>query len=64
MKAYLITTSSIFAAIAVAHVLRVVYEGPQLATDPWFILLTAMAGALCAWGLRLFFVASRRESTS
>lgn len=64
MKAYLITTSAIFALIVAAHVLRIVSEGPQLARDPGFILLTALAIALCVWGLRLLVLSSRRGSAS
>lgn len=64
MKAYLITTSAIFAMIAVAHVLRIVYEGPQVAGDPWFVLLTALAVALCVWALRLLLLVNRRGSMS
>lgn len=53
MKAYLITTSLIFGLIALAHVIRVIDEGSHLATDPWFLLLTAAAALLCAWGVWL-----------
>ena len=59
MKAYLIVTSALFGMITAAHVLRIVYEGPQVAADPWFIALTALAVALCVWGLRLFALARR-----
>lgn len=53
LRAYLITTGVVFGLIVVAHVLRLVLEGPDLATDPWFLLLTLAAGALSAWGLSL-----------
>ena len=52
MRAYLATTCIIFALVAVAHVARMIVE-PRFATDPFYILLTVMAGALCIWALRL-----------
>jgi hypothetical protein len=53
MKAYVVTTGSIFGVIVLAHVWRVVEEGPHLATDPSYILLTAAAAALSLWAWRL-----------
>ena len=58
MKAYLVVTGSIFALLAVAHLLRTVAEWPRLATDPWFIVegpgLGVLGGALAFWAARLF----------
>ena len=59
MKAYLITTAIIFGLITVAHVWRAVVEGSHLATDPVFILLTALSTALCVWACRLLRLSSR-----
>jgi hypothetical protein len=53
MRAYLITTGTLFALIAVAHVWRVVAESRALATDPWFVALTVLSLALSWWALRL-----------
>ena len=53
MKAYLITTGAIFGLITLAHIWRVIAESPHLAKDPWFILLTIIAAALCLWAVRL-----------
>jgi hypothetical protein len=53
MKAYLITSGTLFGLITLAHFLRVVMESPRLATDPWFVLTTLAAGALCIWAFRL-----------
>lgn len=53
MKAYLITTGTVFALITGAHIWRFFVEGPHLATDPVFILLTTLALALCFWACRL-----------
>ncbi len=60
MKAYLMTTGSVFGLIVIAHVWRVVAEGPHLTTDPGFILLTAAAAALCLWAGRLLTLMPRR----
>jgi hypothetical protein len=44
MKAYLITTGTVFGLIVLAHLWRVFEEGAHLARDPVFILLTVAAG--------------------
>jgi hypothetical protein len=59
MKAYLVTTGSIFGLIVLAHILRIIEEGQHLARDPFYILLTAAAGAMSAWALRLFLRLSK-----
>ena len=53
MKAYLITTATVFGLIAVAHIWRIVGESTALLREPWFVLLTALAAGLCLWALRL-----------
>jgi hypothetical protein len=53
VKAYLVTTGSIFGLITVAHVWRVFAESAALARDPWYVLLTLLAAGLCVWALRL-----------
>lgn len=55
LKAYVITTGVVFGLLALAHIWRVIEERPQLATEPWFILLTIAAAALCLWALRLLW---------
>jgi len=52
MKAYLITTGALFALITVAHVWRAVVES-QLATDPWYVLLTLAVASLAVWAVAL-----------
>jgi hypothetical protein len=59
MRAYLITTGTIFALIVVAHVWRAFAEGSHLATDPVFVLLTILAAALSFWAWRLLKRAAR-----
>jgi hypothetical protein len=53
MKAYVVTTGIIFALLVAAHVLRVAEEGFQLAQNPGFVLITALAAGLSLWAWRL-----------
>ena len=53
MKAYLRVTGTIFGLITLAHIWRVLAESRQLATDPWYVLLTVLSAALCIWAFRL-----------
>lgn len=59
MKAYLVTTGVLFALITVAHVARIIDEWPHLATDPWYLLITTAAAALCLWAWRLLRQSAR-----
>ena len=59
MKAYLITTGTVFGLITVAHVGRIVAEGSRLFTEPVFLLLTVLSAALCVWAFRLLKLSSR-----
>ena len=52
MKAFLITTGSVFGLIVLAHIARAFAEGPSVAKDPVFILLTLLAAGLSAWSWR------------
>jgi len=66
MKAYLITTGTLFALIAVAHILRAIDERGTLTTDPieyWSMAaLGLLAAALSFWGWRLLWLSrSLRE---
>jgi hypothetical protein len=53
MKAYVVTSGTIFGLIVLAHILRIVAEGSHVARDPVFILLTIAAGSLSYWAWRL-----------
>jgi len=53
MKAYLITTGTLFGLIVLAHIWRVLEEGSRLAKEPSFVLLTIAAAALSFWAWRL-----------
>jgi hypothetical protein len=59
MKAYVITTGAVFGVVTLAHIWRAFAEGPHLATDPWFILITFATAALCFWAWRLLRLSSR-----
>jgi hypothetical protein len=59
MRAYVMTTGVLFGLIAVAHVWRLFEEGADLATDPFFVLLTVAAAALCLWAWRVLRLSTR-----
>ncbi len=59
MKTYVITTGVVFGLLTLAHVWRALAEGPQLATDPSFVLITVAAAALCVWAWRVLTLSSR-----
>ena len=46
-------TGAVFGLITVAHLARIIAEGPHLMTEPWWVLLTAAAAGLCVWAWRL-----------
>ena len=53
MKAYLVTTGTVFTLITAAHIWRVVSESTGLVRDPWFVLLTVLTAGLSIWAWRL-----------
>jgi hypothetical protein len=53
MKAYVLTTGILFGLLTLAHVLRMVYESRALASDPWYMLITAATAALSGWACLL-----------
>jgi hypothetical protein len=59
MRTYVVTTGLIFGLLTLAHIWRVLEEGPNLARDPWYVLITLAAAALALWAWRLF----RRSSS-
>jgi hypothetical protein len=52
MKTYLITTGVLFGLLTVAHLWRITQEA-HLATDPSYLLITAVSAALAVWAWRL-----------
>ncbi len=63
MKAYLLTTGSLFALLALLHLALTIAEWQRLAIDPWFIVqgpgIGVVAAALCLWAWRLFRALAR-----
>ena len=59
MKAYVITTGTVFGLIVVAHIWRAIAEGPALARDPIFILVTIAPASLSVWAWRLLSLMPR-----
>jgi hypothetical protein len=59
MKAYVMTTGAVFGLLTLAHIWRVIEEGPHLATEPWYVLITVAAAVLCLWALRLLWRSPR-----
>ena len=59
MKAYVMTTGAVFGLLTLAHVWRVIVEGPHMATDPFFIVITVAAAALSLWAWRLLRLSAR-----
>jgi hypothetical protein len=56
MKAYLLTTGTLFALLALVHAWRIIGEWPRLMHDTGEIIeagIGVAAGALCFWALRL-----------
>ncbi len=60
MKAYITVTGLIFGVLTLAHIARIFAEGARIAAEPWFILVTAMAAALCLWACVLMRRLTRR----
>jgi hypothetical protein len=52
MKTYVMTTGVIFGLLALVHVWRVSVEGWH-AANPFFIVITIVAGAFALWAWRL-----------
>jgi hypothetical protein len=54
MKTYVITTGSLFGLLVLVHLWRAVVEGPHLATRPEYVVVTALAAAMCVWSWRVY----------
>ena len=61
MKAYLITTGTVFGLIVLAHIWRVLEEGPHLAKDPFYVAITVATAAFCLWACRLLGTGGARD---
>jgi len=59
MKAYLVTTALVFAAITGVHLWRIAVEGLRLAGEPDFMITTLLCVGLFAWAMRLLVVPAK-----
>jgi hypothetical protein len=58
MKTYVITTGAVFGLLTLIHIWRAIDER-HLATEPWYILITAASAVLGLWALRLLWRSPR-----
>ena len=58
MRAYVTTTGVVFGLLTLAHIWRVMAEGPNVA-NPGFLLITLAAAALSIWAWRLLMLSAR-----
>jgi hypothetical protein len=61
MKAYLITTGTVFGSLALAHVWRVIGESRSLGVDPWFVAITVISAGMSVWAFRLLKTSTRSQ---
>lgn len=54
MKAYVITTGTIFGLLTLAHLARMVFESGRLAREPEYLVITLAAAAMCVWAVRVY----------
>jgi len=59
VRAYVMTTGALFGLLTAVHLWRALEEGPQLATNPWYVLITLLTAGLSAWAWRVLRVSSR-----
>jgi protein-S-isoprenylcysteine O-methyltransferase Ste14 len=63
MKAYLITTGTLFGLIAVMHLLHAIGDWQRFGTDPWYFMgmaaLGVVAAGLSVWAWRLLGLQNR-----
>jgi N-acetylglutamate synthase-like GNAT family acetyltransferase len=61
MKAYLITTGTVFGLLALAHVWRVIGESRSLGVDPWFVATSVISAAMSVWAFTLLRTSTRGQ---
>ena len=59
MKTYLATTGTLFGLLTVAHLWRMLVAEPDMARDPWYLLITAISAVFCGWAVRLLRASPR-----
>jgi hypothetical protein len=53
VRAYLVTTGSMFSLLTLVHVWRMIVEGTAVASNPWWVLVTVASAVLAVWAWRL-----------
>ena len=61
MKAYLVTTGSVFGLLTVVHIWRMIVESGLATREPWMIVITLASAVLCVWAARLFMLSNRTQ---
>jgi hypothetical protein len=61
MRAYLMTTGSVFLLLTVAHIVRV-FQETHLVREPWFWVVTVIPGVLAVWAWRLLRTGARQPA--
>ena len=59
MRTYIMITGAVFGLITVAHIVRIIVEGPHVATNPFYIILTLVTAGLTFWAWRLLRLSAR-----
>jgi len=54
MKAYVLTTGILFAALVLIHLWRFTLEGAALLQQPFFVLATLVPTGMCLWAWRVW----------
>jgi hypothetical protein len=54
MTAYVSMSGVLYLLLLLAHIARVVSEGPSVARSPMFAVTTLLAAVMTAWSWRLF----------
>jgi len=54
VKTYVLVTGILFALLTLAHVWRMIVER-NLATDPWYLGITAAAAIMSLWAWRVLW---------
>jgi hypothetical protein len=53
MRAYLLTTGTLFGLLTIVHIWRIAAESLSVMKDPFFLAMTIASAGLCVWGFRL-----------
>jgi hypothetical protein len=53
MRAYIMTTGALFGLLALVHLWRMLGPERALASEPWYLGITLVAGAMSLWAWRV-----------